>query len=168
MLPGIRKIGLNMTVEDSTYTPSEAARILKLSRRRVQQLLDSKELEGYKDASGRWMAYQWSVHQLLSDRPAKNDKAKEPEDWPPEALDALTEAKDLRYQLGRVEGRLELEAIARSTLEQQLKREQERADQERERAEQERQDRLTAQEEARQLRERLEQRNLPWYKRWFS
>jgi hypothetical protein len=36
--------------------------------------------------------------------------------------------QDLERQLGRLEGRLEIEAVARSTLEESLQRERERAD----------------------------------------
>jgi hypothetical protein len=42
---------------------------------------------------------------------------------------------DLERALGHAEGRLELEAVAHSTLQEQLDRERERADEERERAE---------------------------------
>ena len=156
-----------MSVEDSTYTPTEAARILKLSRRRVQQLLDSKELEGYKDDSGRWYAYQWSVHDLLSTRPQK-ERPQETRDWPQEARETLERVEALQRELGRFEGRLQLEEVARSTLEAQLKREQERADLERERAELEKAERVQAQDEAARLRQELEEERQPWYKRWFS
>ena len=39
-------------VEEDTYTPPEAARILRLSRRRVTQMLEAGELEGRQDESG--------------------------------------------------------------------------------------------------------------------
>jgi chromosome segregation ATPase len=79
----------------------------------------------------------------------------------------MEKVEALQRELGRFEGRLELEAVARSTLEEQLKREQERADRERERAEQERLERQAAQEEVKQLRERLEEMHKPKYLRWF-
>ena len=153
-------------MEDSTYAPLEAARILKLSRRRVQQLLEAGELEGYKDEAGRWFAYQWSVHELRSKRPNK-EKLPERRDWLEEARAPMEKVEALQRELGRFEGRLELEAVARSTLEEQLKREQERADREREWAEQERLERQAAQEEVKQLRERLEEVHKPRYLRWF-
>ena len=80
-----------MSIEDSTYAPLEAARILKLSRRRVQQLLEAGELEGYKDEAGRWFAYQWSVHELRSKRPNK-EKLPERRDWLEEARAWRSEA----------------------------------------------------------------------------
>ena len=58
-------------MEDSTYSPDEVGRILKLSRRRVLQLLEAGNLEGGKDDSGRWYAYQWSVHDYRDKRPPK-------------------------------------------------------------------------------------------------
>ncbi len=48
--------------------------------------------------------------------------------WPIETRETLEEVKDLRYRLGRVKGRLELEAVTRSSLEESLQRERERAD----------------------------------------
>jgi hypothetical protein len=60
-----------------------------------------------------------------------------------------------------LEGRLELEAVARSTLEASLQREQIRADQERT-------ERIQAQEEAQRLREELTLTQRPWYKRLFG
>lgn len=42
-----------MEAED-TYTPPEATRILRLSRRRVTQMLQAGDLEGTQDTSGRW------------------------------------------------------------------------------------------------------------------
>jgi hypothetical protein len=44
--------------------------------------------------------------------------------------------EELRQELGRMEGRLELTAVAESTLREQLERERERADRMEERAEQ--------------------------------
>ena len=39
-------------MDEDTYTPLEAARILRLSRRRVTQMLNAGELEGCQDESG--------------------------------------------------------------------------------------------------------------------
>jgi excisionase family DNA binding protein len=112
------------SVGEDAYSTSEAAKILRWSNRRVLQLLEEGALEGYKDAAGRWHIHQASVHALLEGRPSR--VAPERTQETPEALrDRLEE---LQRQLGRVEGARELEAVARSTLEDSLRRERERAD----------------------------------------
>jgi hypothetical protein len=60
-------------VEEETYTPPEAARILRLSRRRVTQMLAVCELEGTQDdpETGRWAIPQRAVHERLKGRPAR-------------------------------------------------------------------------------------------------
>jgi hypothetical protein len=79
-------------------------------------------------------------------------------EWPSEAREALRRAEDLQRQLGRLESemkaRLELTEVAQSTLREQLQRERERAD--------------TLGDEARELRERLEEARRPWWQRWFG
>ncbi len=40
-------------MESETYSTGEAARVLRISTRRVTQLLESGELEGHKDGRGR-------------------------------------------------------------------------------------------------------------------
>jgi excisionase family DNA binding protein len=47
-------------VEEETYTPAEAAKILRLSKRRIIQLVTEEDLEGYKDENGRWRIPQTS------------------------------------------------------------------------------------------------------------
>lgn len=59
-------------MEEDTYTPTEAARILRLSRRRVTRMLGRGELEGHQDPdTGRWSIPQRAVHERLKDRPAR-------------------------------------------------------------------------------------------------
>jgi excisionase family DNA binding protein len=57
-------------VEEDTYTPAEAARILRLSRRCVTQMLNAGELEGVQDPeTDRWHIPQRAVHERLKDPP---------------------------------------------------------------------------------------------------
>jgi excisionase family DNA binding protein len=144
---------------DNFYTVPEAAKVLDISKTRVRQLLRSGEIDG--DRSGKvWEVSKQSLHSFRDSYEPKA-RAKDSETLPVNVREAIDEVKDLTFRLGRMEGRLELEAVARSTLEEQLKREQERADQER-------QERIQAQEEARKLREELEAARKPWYQRIFG
>lgn len=107
-----------------------------------------------------WEVSKQSVHSFRDTYEPKG-KSKDAETLPVEAREAMDEVKDLTFRLGKIEGRLELEAVARSTLQEQLQREQERADQERA-------ERIQAQQVAQQLREALEQARKPWYQRIFG
>ena len=40
-------------MEEDTYTPAEAAKILRLTKRRIIQLITEGDLEGTKDEDGR-------------------------------------------------------------------------------------------------------------------
>jgi excisionase family DNA binding protein len=123
-----------------TYSASEAAKILKLSGRRVRQLAETGEIEGTRDPEGNWKLDKASVHafrderRLDSSKPreAPRSRSKRPEPW-----DRVTE---LERALGRLEGemcaRAELTAVTESTLRESLQRERERADRLEERAEQ--------------------------------
>ncbi len=142
-------------MDEETYTPPQAARILRLSRRRVTQMLNAGELEGRQDESGRWHIPQRAVHARLKDRPGRG----RPDDIigherSPEAASEAAELRDrvegLQRELGRLEGRLELTEVAESTLREQLERERARADR--------------LEEELREARERL----LPWWRRLFG
>ena len=144
---------------DTYYTVPETAKVLGISETRVRQLVRSGEIEGHR-AGNVWEVSRQSVH-TFRDTYEPKGRQNVSETLPTSTLDALSEVKDLTWRLGRMEGRLELEAVARSTLEEQLRREQERADQERT-------ERIEAQAEAKRLQEMLEEANRPWYKRWFS
>ena len=101
----------------------------------------SRELEGEKDESGRWRIPQRVVHELLPSRPPRKGTANGAFKARQEVLEVSespveTQLRmDLQRELGRLEGLLELTAVAESTLRESLERERERADVERERAE---------------------------------
>jgi hypothetical protein len=70
-------------VEEDTYTPAEATRILHYTERHVRKLLSDGELEGERDeVSGRWRVYQHSVHAMLPDRPSHVERSQEPLEAP--------------------------------------------------------------------------------------
>jgi len=144
---------------DNFYTVPETAKVLGISETRVRQLLRSDEIEGERTGNV-WEVSKQSVHSFRDTYEPKG-KHKDSETLPIDAREALEEVKVLTHRLGRMEGRLELEAVTRSTLEQSLRREQERADEER-------LERIQAQQEAQKLREALEQAQKPWYKRLFG
>lgn len=127
---------------------------MRLSRRRVTQMLGAGELEGVQDpGTGRWRIPQRVVHERLKDRPARGrpDKSQERStEGGEEAAELRDRVEDLSRELGRLEGRLELTEVAESTLREQLERERARADR--------------LEDELREARERL----LPWWRRWFS
>ena len=113
--------------EAESYTVQEAARILRTTERTVRRRLERDDLEGTRDpTSGRWRVKAHSVTAAMGDRPPK--ASQEPPEAIQEAADLRTRVEDLQRQLGRLEGQRELEAITRSTLREQLQREQERAD----------------------------------------
>ena len=148
--------------ENFTYTAAEAARILRLSSQRVRQLLASGELRGVRDEVGHWEVDARSVHELLNERREAFSEALE---------DLLrlseleAEVRELRYLLGRAEGRLELAKGTESALRAEQEGLQEELARERERA-----DRLKgAQEEADRLREELEaERSKGFWRRLFG
>jgi hypothetical protein len=121
------------------YTPAEAERLLArtdkpISERRIRQLLQAGELEGRRDDRGRWYVAQHEVHRLIEERRTSRLAGGSP-DVPPEAAISAVDAREyieraaaLERELGRLEGRLELEETTRSTLEEQLRRERERSD----------------------------------------
>jgi excisionase family DNA binding protein len=131
-------------VDEETYTPSEAARVLGISKRQVTNLLNAGELEGAQEASGRWRVPKRAVHALLEERrkggrpPSRSSTQRTP--GARNASERSTEdrerVEDLLRRMGRLEGRLELEETARSTVEDQLGRERDRADAAERRAEQ--------------------------------
>jgi excisionase family DNA binding protein len=51
--------------DEFSYTPTEAALILRVSPTRVRQLLQDGELEGQRDAAGHWLIPARAVHQRL-------------------------------------------------------------------------------------------------------
>ena len=57
-----------MGVEEEYYTPPQAARILRLSRRRITQMLHEGHLQGEQTNNGRWKIPIASVDALLQGR----------------------------------------------------------------------------------------------------
>jgi excisionase family DNA binding protein len=64
-----------MEREADTYSSSEAAQMLRKSNRHVLQMLESGELEGSKNESGRWRIPQQAVHELLPSKPPRGEGA---------------------------------------------------------------------------------------------
>jgi excisionase family DNA binding protein len=127
------------------YTVAEAARILRLSSQRVRQLLASGALRGVRDEVGHWEVDPRSIRETLDERREVLFGTLED----PQRLSELeAEVRELRYFLGRAEGRLELLQNAESALLENLEHERERADTERKRVE-------TLQLETERLREQL-------------
>ena len=124
-------------MEEETYTPAEAAKILRLTKRRIIQLITDEDIEGYKDEDGRWRIPQRAVHERLGDRPPRTPPAQSRAASVDDILAAAKAAdigelvatlRDLEHRLGRAEARAELTEQAESTLREQLERERERAD----------------------------------------
>jgi hypothetical protein len=115
--------------EGETYSPVEAGRVLGVSDERIRQLIEAGEIEGEKRA-GRWHVFRWSVHDALKERgsPRRKRSPESFEDAAREAAELRVRVEDLAYRLGRSEARAELTERAESTIKEQLKREQERAD----------------------------------------
>ena len=131
-----------MEQEKDTYTTAEAGRILRRSNRRILQMLETGELEGEKDESGRWRIPQRIIHELLPSRPPRKGNAngtfaarQEFLEVSESAVEVQLRMEALQRELGRLEGRLGLTAVAESTMRESLERERDRADAERERAE---------------------------------
>jgi excisionase family DNA binding protein len=121
-----------------TYSASEAAKVLKLSNRRVRQLAETAEIEGTRDVEGNWRLDKASVHAFRDER--RSSKAREGNSSRPKRPDPWDRVTELERALGRVEGemraRAELTATTESTLRESLERERERADRLEERTEQ--------------------------------
>jgi len=130
------------TVDEDSYTPAEAARVLGISKRQVTNLLNALELEGAQEASGRWRVPRRAVHALLEERrkggrpPSRRSSTQRTPGGRVSPSEDRGRVEDLLRQMGRLEGRLELEETARSTVEDQLGRERDRADAAERRAEQ--------------------------------
>jgi excisionase family DNA binding protein len=104
------------------YTAPEAAKVLGITPRRVRALAQEGKIEGERTAGG-WMLFRRSVHSFRDSRRSSETPIR-----PSDAREWIERTQDLERQLGRLEGRLEIEAVARSTLEESLQRERERAD----------------------------------------
>lgn len=137
-------------LEESYYSPREAARILsrsglKIGERRVRQMAADGELEAYQSEGGHWRVPQREVHRLLERRRERAELREEPQtplESPQSAAELLERLLDAERRAARSEERVELEERTRSTIEDQLQRERERADR--------------AEAEARELRDRMD------------
>jgi Helix-turn-helix domain len=109
------------------YSAADAARILKISKRRVLQLLQEGELEGQQDESGRWRVAMHSVHAAKETR-NQQEMPREAATSSSDALEWIERVNILERELGRLEGHLELSERTESTLQESLQRERERAD----------------------------------------
>jgi hypothetical protein len=150
-----------MEREEDTYTTAEVGRILRRSNRRILQMLETGELEGEKDESGRWRIPQRVIHELLPNRRSRKGIAngtfaagQEFLEVSESVVEMQLRMEALQRDLGRLEGRLELTAVAESTMRESLERERQRADAERESAE-------ALQLEVEQLREQLAEASAP-------
>ena len=145
-------------MSQETYTVTEAARILRVTDRTVRKWLGERTLEGKQDASGRWHVPQRAVHARLQDRPPRQREDRSEAPGAAERADELLGVvRDLERRLGRAEARAELTERAESTLREQLRREQERADR--------------SELEAQRLREALAEARKPerpWWRRLFG
>jgi hypothetical protein len=124
-------------VDGDFYTPAEAARLLSrtdkpISDRRIRQMLQAGELEGMRDESGRWHVAQHEVHRLMQER--RQITPETPSDSPEKAAELLDRVFMLEREIGRLQGRLELEERAESTVREERDRLLEERDRERERA----------------------------------
>lgn len=120
---------------EDVYTPAEAARILArtdkpITERRIRQMLQAGELEGFRGEAGRWHVLQSEVHRLRDER---RTAPQSPPGAPESGGELLEVVRALERELGRLEGRLELEERAESTLREE--RDRLRAELETERAE---------------------------------
>ena len=157
-----------MAGDEGFYTAAEAARILRLSSQRVRQLLASGALRGVRDEVGHWEVDPRSIRETLDERREVLFGTLED----PQRLSELeAEVRELRYLLGRAEGRLELLQNAEATVREDLERERKRADAERKRVE-------ALQLETERLREQLAEAhevesapaedNRSWWRRFFG
>src|SRR5215204_5588061 len=57
-----------MSEAEDTYTPAQAAKILRLSEQRIIQLITDGDLAGAMDEGGRWRIPRRAVHDRLGNR----------------------------------------------------------------------------------------------------
>jgi septal ring factor EnvC (AmiA/AmiB activator) len=102
----------------------------------------------------------WAISCATSPVPTYLLRTRRKKQESPEVREVLDKLESLQRELSHTEGRLELEEVARSTLEESLKREKERADAER-------QERIEAQKKIDGLRNELEEVQISWWKKLF-
>lgn len=146
---------LYMEIAEETYSASQAAKILKLDARTIRKMCEREELEAIRDNSGYWRVYQTSVHAKLE------EQRQQAEADPLEALEHSQDAREwivrvnsLERELGRLEGRLELQGKAESTMQEERRRLIEDLERERSRAE--------------RLEEELREARKGWWQKMFG
>jgi hypothetical protein len=101
---------------DDYYSPTQAARILRVTPTRVRQLLQAGELEGERDGAGHWSVPARAVVDRL-DR-LRRERFLEAAGYDPVSVrEAQERVEALQRELGRLEGRLESEEKACLSLE---------------------------------------------------
>lgn len=140
--------------EEETYTPREAERILTrsdkpLTERRVRQMLQAGELEGYQDDTGRWHVARHEIHRMLEER----RESRQDSTGLLESSERVQDLRDLERQLGRLEGRLELSERAESTVREERDRLITELEEEK--------------SERRRLQEELDKARTPWWRKLF-
>jgi hypothetical protein len=93
-----------------SYTPAQAAHILRLTPTRVRQLLQSEELEGERDAAGHWSIPARVVHTRLE--VLRRESFLEAVGYDPSSVREMVE--ELRDRVRSLEGMLEQEREART------------------------------------------------------
>jgi hypothetical protein len=93
-----------------SYTPAQAAHILRLTPTRVRQLLQSGELEGERDEAGHWSIPARVVHTRLER--LRRDSLLEAVGYDPSSVREMVE--ELRDRVRSLERMLEQERVART------------------------------------------------------
>jgi hypothetical protein len=93
-----------------SYTPTQAAHILRLTPTRVRQLLQSGELEGERDAAGHWSIPAHVVHTRLET--LRRESLLEAVGYDPSSVREMVE--ELRDRVRSLERMLEQERVART------------------------------------------------------
>jgi uncharacterized small protein (DUF1192 family) len=101
---------------DDYYSPAQAAHVLRVTPTRVRQLLQVGELEGKRDRAGHWSIPARAVVDRL-DR-LRRERFLEAAGYDPVSVREVQERVEvLQRELGRLEGRLEAEEKACTSLE---------------------------------------------------
>jgi excisionase family DNA binding protein len=101
---------------DDYYSPAQAARVLRVTPTRVRQLLQAGELEGERDGAGHWSIPARAVVDRL-DR-LRRENFLEAAGYDPVSFREVQERVEaLQRELGRLEGHLESEEKACTSLE---------------------------------------------------
>jgi chromosome segregation ATPase len=117
--------GVERGPAEDVYTPAEAERILArtgkpITERRIRQMLQGGELEGFRDEAGRWHVLQSEVHRLRDERPRAAERR--PGLVPENVSELLEAVRSLERERGRLEGRLELTERAESSIREERDR----------------------------------------------